>query len=713
MLDVSTSQILDLILPEFRRGSLDAAAGGDRDGAIGRHLNPFRRKGEKPAVYWSGVLDADSTPRELEYVVPDYFNGTLRVIAVAVADDSVGVREASTLVRGDFVLSPNAPTTVTPGDEFEVSVGIANDLDGSGPNAHLRVELKPEAAIELQGPAVRDLVIAENREDVAHFRLRALDRPGSAGLEFSVTSAGSSARRRIDISVRPATPYMTTLAAGTLKQESREVKVERDLYPEYRTLEASVSLLPLSLAHGLSVYLTNYPYLCTEQIVSRTMPALMLAERPEFGSVRAEPGADLKVLIEELELRQNDQGAFKLWPGGNQVVEFVSLYAQQFLIEAAARGKPVPAGMIENGNAYLKTVAARDGNNLAEERDSAYAVYLLTRQGILATAEAQSLNKRLTERYKGQWEEDLAAAWLSASLELMHQDNDARRLISRMRFGVTQPDGWLDDAMTRDAFLLYLLAKHFPDRLADLAPQALATLATRINDNAYDSLSAGASLLALDAYVGATHADLAPRLAISEVRGDKSVHALELPPGLMPNASFTEAARAVKFTSGAPFDAYYLVSMSGFERTPPKAAIARSFEILREYTDPTGHPVTQIRMGDEVQVHLKFRALEDRGRTQVALVDLLPGGFDLVVPQTGASSGCAFCLAAPTLLYADPREDRVVFYAMPGSDIQEIVYRVKATNLGRYTVPPAYGEAMYDRGVAARSAAGRIEVISP
>jgi uncharacterized protein YfaS (alpha-2-macroglobulin family) len=97
----------------------------------------------------------------------------------------------------------------------------------------------------------------------------------------------------------------------------------------------------------------------------------------------------------------------------------------------------------------------------------------------------------------------------------------------------------------------------------------------------------------------------------------------------------------------------------------------------------------------------------------VALVDLLPGGFDLVVPQTGASSGCAFCLAAPTLLYADPREDRVVFYAMPGSDIQEIVYRVKATNLGRYTVPPAYGEAMYDRGVAARSAAGRIEVISP
>ena len=58
------SQILDLILPEFRGGGLDAAPGGDQEGALGRHLNPFRRKGEKPVAWWSGILDADSTPRD-------------------------------------------------------------------------------------------------------------------------------------------------------------------------------------------------------------------------------------------------------------------------------------------------------------------------------------------------------------------------------------------------------------------------------------------------------------------------------------------------------------------------------------------------------------------------------------------------------------------------------------------------------------------------
>ena len=44
-LEVTTSQILDLILPEFRHLGLSAAPGGDAEGLLGKHLNPFRRKG--------------------------------------------------------------------------------------------------------------------------------------------------------------------------------------------------------------------------------------------------------------------------------------------------------------------------------------------------------------------------------------------------------------------------------------------------------------------------------------------------------------------------------------------------------------------------------------------------------------------------------------------------------------------------------------------
>ncbi|HWW79720.1 MAG TPA: alpha-2-macroglobulin [Steroidobacteraceae bacterium] len=724
-LDVTTSQILDLIMPEFRRGDLGAAPGGDQGSGLGRHLNPFQRKGDKPVVFWSSILDSDSSARELQYTVPDYFNGTLRVMAVAVTDDTIGVAENRTLVRGDFVLSPNAPTTITPGDEFEVSVGVANNLAGSGANARLSVRLETSAALQIEGDASQTLSIAENHEGPAHFRLKTLDQLGAANLEFTAASGAVSARRHIDISVRPATPYMTSLMAGTFKHGSKDVRIDRNMYPQYRTLDASTSLVPLSFAHGLVSYLANYPYACTEQIVSQAMPALTLAERPEFGYVVTESGADIESLINELRVRQNDEGAYKLWPGGNTVVEFVSLYAQHFLIEATAQGKAVPASLIQSGNAYLRAVAIRDGNNLADERDSAYAIYLLVWQGHVMSAEASALHKRLTERYKDRWQQDIAAAWLAASFKLMRQDHEADQAIAAIRFEQaaapgTPDEGIYDDPMTRDGFLLYVLSKHFPGRLSALGPEVLENLATRINSNRYHSLSAGTTLLALNAYVAATHADTAPQLAIRELLRDKTVRQLELPATLMPKVPFSDAAQALRFTSGTDLNAFYLVNESGFDRTPPHEAIVKGFEILREYTDATGHPLAQIKMGEQVDVHLKFRAVQEHATiAAVALVDLLPGGFELVIPNGNSDSGpCSFCTGtggatAPTLNYADPREDRVVFYGTLTGDVQEVVYRIKATNIGTYTIPPAYGEAMYDRSLVARSIAGKIEVVKP
>ena len=57
MLEVETKQILDLILPEFKRFAALAAPGGDAEGGLSRHLNPFGRKRKPPVAYWSGVID--------------------------------------------------------------------------------------------------------------------------------------------------------------------------------------------------------------------------------------------------------------------------------------------------------------------------------------------------------------------------------------------------------------------------------------------------------------------------------------------------------------------------------------------------------------------------------------------------------------------------------------------------------------------------------
>jgi alpha-2-macroglobulin len=735
-LEVSTLQILDLILPDFRQLGLAAAPGGDAEGLIGKHLNPFRRKGEKPVAYWSGIVEADATPRELKYVVPDYFNGTLRVMAVAVANDRIGVFDGRTVVRGDFVLSPNAPTTVTPGDEFDVSVGVANNVAGSGQNATVAVSLQTDPALEVVGDRTQQATIAEGHEGSVRFRVRTRDELGAANLTFSAKTGEAGATRRIDLSVRPATPYMTQVKAGVLPRGQREIAIDRSLYPHYRTLEAGASMLPLQFAHGFISYLGRYPYMCTEQIVSQAMPAMLLKDRPEFGYVRTEPGADIAGLVSELRARQNDAGAYKLWPGSDQVVEFVALYAQHFLLEAAERDEPVPGDLIASGNVFLRAIAARDGNNLTDERQTAYAIYLLTRQGTRMSTEIAAARKRLEERYRGQWEQDLTAAWLAAALDLMRQDRDAGQLIGRTKFGLGASYDTYNDPMTRDAMLLFVMAKHFPERLRDVPKETLLTLAQRVNDNYYHSLSAGTTLLALDAYSKATQGG-ARNLALAEVLKDKRVQALQLAEVTFPKAKFSGQAAALRFTNNSELQAYYTLEQSGFDRKPPTTAIRQGFELLREYTDGSGKPLTTLGMGQQVDVHLKFRSIDRDYLSSMALVDLLPGGFELVVPsqeaQTlvleagteegegeeyeGDASGwtCQVCVSSKNarLQYADMREDRVVFYVDATKDMSEIVYRIKATNVGNYVVPPAYGEAMYDRAVVGRSAAGKLEVSRP
>ena len=90
-LQVSTFQMVDLILPDFDAYRRSAApGGGEAAGLAGSNLNPFRRKTDAPVAFWSGIVAAGPDRKNYTLQVPDTFNGQLRVMAVAVADDALG-----------------------------------------------------------------------------------------------------------------------------------------------------------------------------------------------------------------------------------------------------------------------------------------------------------------------------------------------------------------------------------------------------------------------------------------------------------------------------------------------------------------------------------------------------------------------------------------------------------------------------------------------
>ena len=287
MLEVDTKQILDLILPDYARFLALAAPGGDADGGFSRHLNPFNKKRKAPAAYWSGVIDVGKAGRELKYVVPDHFNGRLRIVAVGASGRRIGVTEVMTEVKGDFILTPNVPATATPGDEFLVSVGVFNNTTGAtGP---IRVEVQPAPGLVLIGPGAVDLQIAEKKEGVGEFRLRANPTLGPVSLTFTARRGSAEARVEEGIGLRPAAPFRTHLTLGRVDGASATAPIMRDLYSERRKVEAAISTVPLVWTQGLTAMLEQYEYTCTEQLISKGVSALILMSRPEFGSIPNRP----------------------------------------------------------------------------------------------------------------------------------------------------------------------------------------------------------------------------------------------------------------------------------------------------------------------------------------------------------------------------------------------------------------------------------------
>lgn len=64
-LQVDTAQILDQLMPEYGLLRGAAASGGDGGFADGKNLNPFKRKTQPPVAFWSGLVEADNTPRKV------------------------------------------------------------------------------------------------------------------------------------------------------------------------------------------------------------------------------------------------------------------------------------------------------------------------------------------------------------------------------------------------------------------------------------------------------------------------------------------------------------------------------------------------------------------------------------------------------------------------------------------------------------------------
>jgi uncharacterized protein YfaS (alpha-2-macroglobulin family) len=740
-LQVQTAQILDLVMPEYSLMRHIAAIGGDGYAAelLGANLNPFGRKTEPPAVYWAGLVEAGPEQRELVYQVPDYFNGKLRIMAVASALGAVGAAENETIVRGPFVITPSVLTMAAPGDEFEVSVGVSNALEGSGPDAQVEVSVVPSEHLQVVGEARTKLKISEGDEGRAQFRIKALDALGSASLTFAAHSGAVGVTRKATLSVRPPVSFETTTQAGFKQGGKAELALARSLRPEFSEQRAAASASPLALADGLVKYLEKFPHGCSEQLVSRVFPNLGLADAAIYPVDNERLREDIENVVLQLRSRQSADGGFRFWPGIGESAPFPSIYVMHFLTDARRLALPAPEDMISSGMNYLQEIAAANADTMESARLRAYAIYLLTRNGEITTNFLTHLHESLDKNYKGKWENDLVAVYMASTYRLLQHTDLAQSLIRNYKMSPVDK-GWYSDFDTqlgRDSMYLYFVARHFPERIADISAQSLEAITKPVFTGEYNTLSASYAALGLGAYTAAqAQTGVLGTVTVGGKDAAGKPVTVEVAPAQLARATLPHALRTATFSSEVAPGIFYVLTQAGFDTELPRAAVSEGLEIHREYLDAGGSTVSRAKIGDELTVRLRVRSTGEY-RSNVAIIDLLPGGFEVIRDsmrddysggypshdtqeeaqdyeegdaEEYAEHDAEVYQDQWRMDYRDIREDRVVIYGGFAGQMTEIKYKVKVTSAGRFTVPSATASAMYDRKVRARSAGDSFEV---
>ncbi len=739
-LEVETSQYFDLLMPEYAlmQSALAAVGGGEGMNFAAMGQNPFRRPGDRPMVFWSGLVDVGPEPLRVDIPVPSSFNGQIRVMAVALGPDGVSAARADVKAQAEVVIQPSLPLFAAPGDVFEATFTLT-DMSGLAPapgapaGRPLRLEVRTDAGLSLQNPPPGTLELFHAREYPLRLRLRAGDLPGGASVTLVVSPAdgapGEAVTRSAGLSVRPAMPRATDIMLGRMNAGEHTVPFSRALYAPYSSMTAGLSALPLPTVRALLAYLERYPYGCTEQLISTAFPALAILRYPELAphGEAYTPDALRAVVLRTLDtISARHQGGadFALWPGGGQGDLFLSAYAMDFLTTAAEAGV-VPPAIFNEALRELSAAAATPPADITEARATAYAVWVLTRNGILTTNHIATLTA-WCKRYQPDWEQDISAVFMAGAWKLMMNHAEADRLIAAYKPGPLK--GWSDgdyfDGLLRRAFYLSVLAAQFPERLPDSQP-VLDEILDLTSAGYFGSLSAAQAARALMFYSRAVEAGNIERgIAATDAAGKP----ISKEQGWDPKGRFLleaslqtpEAApvplnglASVTFRASGP--AFWQVESTGFDRDIPAEPLIQGMELRREIRTPDGKPATSLAVGDEVVVAILARVHNVPAR-QIAITDLLPACLEMIVAEggdaqeVGTGKGARINEVSMSPDYADRREDRLLLFTPLGTAESVFRYRARVIASGDFILPPLYGEAMYNPTIRARSAPGRLMI---
>jgi uncharacterized protein YfaS (alpha-2-macroglobulin family) len=684
------------------RGQLKT--GGDGAGAELQGSPPT----QKPLALYSGIVTvAADGAAEVSFDIPE-FAGTARVMAVAWTATKLGRATVDVIVRDPVVLTATLPRFLLNGDHGTMSFDLDN-VEGAPGDYTLSV--KTAGPVKVSGNPVSTTKLAAKQRSSMSLALDA-GGAGSAALDVDIKGPnGLTLARHYALDVKPATQILTRRSVRTLaKGESLTLTSDMfsDLVEGTGSVSVSASLSTALDAATILKALDRYPHGCSEQITSRAMPLLYVNDLAAGAHLAMDTAIDQRIrdAIDRLLARQGSNGSFGLWSAGGDDA-WLDAYVTDFLTRAREKGFTVPDVLfrsaldrIRNSVVNAEEPEKDGGKNLA------YGLYVLARNG---TAPIGDL-RYLADTKLNNLATPIAKAQLAAALALVGDKSRAERVYAAAADSLAPKPalefGRVDyGSALRDAAALVSLAGEGNAPRATLT-QAVSRVEAARGLSPYTSTQENAWLV------------LASRALANETMA-LDVDGAPVKTALYRSYKAAEiSGKPVRITNTGDAPIQAVVSVGGSPVTPEPAA-ANGFKIERNYFTLDGKPadVSKVKQNDRFAVVLKItEAKPEFGHIMVS--DYLPAGFEIDNPHL-VSSGDTGTLAwiedgeePQNTEFRDDRFTAAVDRAANDKSIFTVAYVVRAVSPGKYVLPQAYVEDMYNPSRYGRTSTGSVEVRS-
>jgi len=661
---------------------------------------------QKPLALYSGIVTVgpDGTA-EVSFDIPE-FAGTARVMAVAWSATKLGRATTDVTIRDPVVLTTTLPRFLRNGDHGTMSFDIDNVEGAAG---DYTISVKSSGPVKVSGKAESTVKLAAKQRSSLSLAIDAAS-AGTANFDVGISGPnGLTLARHYALDVRPATQTLARRAIRTLaKNESLTLTPDMfsDLVPGTGSVSLSAGLSTALDAATILKALDRYPHGCSEQITSRAMPLLYVNELAAGAHLAMDNDVDqrIKDSIDRLLARQGSNGSFGLWSAGGDDA-WLDAYVTDFLTRAREKGFAVPDVLFKNALDRIRNAVVnanepdKDGG-----RDLAYGLYVLARNGAAPIGDL----RYLADTKLNNLATPIAKSQLAAALALVGDRNRAEKVYQAALDSLSPKPvltfGRVDyGSELRDAAALVSLAGEGNAPKATLTQAVLRVEAAR-GLSPYTSTQENAWLV------------LAAR-ALAKETVSLDLDGMPIKVALFRSYRASELDnKPIKITNTGDAPLQAVVSVSGSPLTPEPAA-SNGFAIERNYFTLDGKPanVALAKQNDRFAVVLKITEPKvEYGHIMVS--DYLPAGFEIDNPHL-VSSGDTGTLdwiedgqEPQNAEFRDDRFSAAIDRKSDDKSVFTVAYVVRAISPGKYVLPQAHVEDMYNPSRYGRTGTGTMEV---